>query len=200
MSEKLRNRLTSYIGTAVIFMMVFGVMWQAMPVPVAHAVADTIVLQFYLDIDKDGEVDHIVLVFSENVTQCLYEAEDWTVNTSSEMNLSITGIDTSDPAADGNGVCDGTDAMLFLSVTSDADETNAATNPVISYDNDDADNSLQDALGNITNKTSLTISDQAAPALLTLTIQDSNSDGLIDTIVTGWSENVDTDDSDTGDN
>ncbi|MBT3230886.1 hypothetical protein HN358_03880 [Candidatus Uhrbacteria bacterium] len=188
MSEKLRNRLTSYLGTTVIFMMVFGVMWQAMPVPVAHA-ADTISSAVYIDSNKDGAVDNIKLTFDANMTQCDYEAGDWTVNTASEMTVVITGINGADPEGDGNGVCDGTDAVVYLSVTADAGETGAATDPVVSYTNQGVMDELKDS-GNISSKASQTVSDGAIPRIKSAQYGDADFDGKIDVITLAFTETV----------
>lgn len=129
--------------------------------------ADTINSSVYLDSDDDGTVDRIRWTFDENVTACVYEAGDWTVDTASEMTLSITGLS-----------CTGSDAILDILVSADADETGAATDPVVSYDNQGNLNDLTLTSGNMAAHASVTATDGAKPVLLTVDVDREADSGI----------------------
>jgi|GEM_PF-1667269 len=120
-----------------------------------HA-ADTISTNVYQDSDNDGDVDRIRWTMDENVTACTYEAGDWTVNTAGSVNVSITGL---------SGTCNGTDAILYITVTADANETGGTTDPVISYANAVTAGSVTLASGAMSAKASQTATDAAAPVI-----------------------------------
>lgn len=122
--------------------------------------ADTIVGSNgdYLDTDGDGTVDVIRWTMDENVTACTYDAADWTVNTASQMNITITGLD-----------CAGDDTILDIEVSADENETGAATAPVISYANAGTLNSVTLAGGNMGPHASVTTDDLAAPVIVSTT-------------------------------
>ena len=130
--------------------------------------ADSISSASYIDSDDDGTVDHLKWTFDTNITQCTYEANDWVVVTPGDINVAVTGIDTSDPESSGEGDCNGSDAVVYLTVTADSGETGGSTDPVVSYLNQGAAGSLQDS-GVISSKASITQSDGAAPVLTAVT-------------------------------
>lgn len=75
----------SYLGTAVMFVMVFGVLWQAMPVPFAQAAptngdAQEIAL---LDTNANGTIDQIKLSITNGA------AESWQLTGSSPWGLAV---------------------------------------------------------------------------------------------------------------
>ena len=155
----------------------------------ALAVADTLASTVYIDADKNGTVDHLKWTFDELITQCTYEAGDWTVNTAGSINVAITGIDTADPEGTGDGSCDGTDVVVYLSVTADAHETGGVTDPVVSYANAGTAGSLADS-GAITAKASQTQTDEAAPTVGEVRYEDDDDDGKIDQFTILFTESV----------
>ncbi|MFZ2682302.1 MAG: Ig-like domain-containing protein [Patescibacteria group bacterium] len=120
----------------------------------AHA-ADTINSAVYQDANGDGTVDRIRWTMDENVTACTYEAGDWTVNTASQMTVVITGL-----------TCATNDAFLYINITTDANETGAATSPVVSYANAVTAGSVTLTSGNMAAHASITADDGAAPVLV----------------------------------
>lgn len=156
--------------------------------------ADTLSSSTYIDADGDGTIDNIKLTFDENIDQCTYEAGDWTVNTAGSITAVITGINTADPEGTGDGVCDGTDAIVYLSITADANETGGATDPVISYANAGTAGSLSGATtAQITAKANATVTDAAAPVVVsTSPTSAATSVSLSADIVITFSESMDT--------
>lgn len=129
--------------------------------------ADTLSSSTYIDADGNGTVDNIKLTFDENIDQCNYEAGDWTVNTAGSITAVITGINTSNPESNGQGDCNGTDAVVYLSITADSNETGGATAPVVSYANAGTAGSLSGATtAQITAKANATVTDAAAPTVV----------------------------------
>ncbi len=128
-----------------------------------HA-ADSILSSVYQDSDNDGDVDRIRWTMDENITACAYESGDWTVNTAGSVSVVITGL---------SGNCNGTDAILYVTVTADANETGGATDPVISYANVGGADSITLTSGAMTAKASQTATDNAAPVLRAVAITDT---------------------------
>ncbi|MDQ5952018.1 MAG: hypothetical protein QG626_145 [Patescibacteria group bacterium] len=120
--------------------------------------ADTISAKVYQDTDGNGTVNRVRWTMDENVTACAYEAGDWTVNTASEMNWAITGIS-----------CTGSNAFLDITITSDTNETGSVTPPVISYANAGTAGSVTLTSGAMSAKASQTITDAAAPTIVSTT-------------------------------
>jgi hypothetical protein len=127
--------------------------------------ADTITTNTYLDSDGDGTVDRIRWVMDENVTACVYEAGDWTLDTASEMNISITGL-----------ACTGSNTILDILVSADANETGAATNPGITYDDNPTNGSVTLTSGDMGNHIGTTATDAATPVFLSTSPADSATD------------------------
>ncbi|MBU1015783.1 hypothetical protein KJ657_01700, partial [Patescibacteria group bacterium] len=153
--------------------------------------ADTLVSKVYIDADADGTVDHLKWTFDSTMDQCTYEASDWFVASGSYMNISITGIDTSNPEGTGEGDCNGTDSVVYISVAADANETGSATTVLTSYNNNDADGSLnQTLLGPISNKANVVNFDAAPPVITAATMQDANGDGIADRLALTYTENL----------
>lgn len=107
----------------------------------------------YKDINGDGTIDRIDLIFSEDVTLSSYDSSDWSFPVAGDASFD----DTSASA---------TGTIVYITVTATANITGSATVPTITYTNN-ADR-LQDAAGNavITFLTSQTITDAAAPFLI----------------------------------
>lgn len=149
-----RDRL-KMIGLALLSLAIgtFLALTAATPV---HA-ANTILTSPYNDSNTNGAVDRIRWTMDENVTACVYEAGDWTVNTAGSINVVITGLS-----------CTGTDAILNILVTADANETGGAVNPVISYANAGTAGSVTLTSGAMTAKANQTATDGAAPLALTI--------------------------------
>ncbi len=136
-----------------------------------HA-ANTIVTKAYLDANTNGTVEKIRWVMDENVTACAYEAGDWTVNTAGSINVAITGLS-----------CTGSDTNLDILVTADANETGGSTAPIISYANVGTAGSVTLTSGVMTAKASQSITDGAAPVILTGVFTDNNNNGAVDRII-----------------
>ena len=130
----------------------FVVFLASFAIAASVSAADTVNSALYVDIDDDGQIDQVNWNMDENVTGCTYEAEDWTVNTAGSINVSITGLD-----------CSG--SILQIEVSADEDETGGAIDPVISYNNTDADDSVTLTSGAMTAKASQTATDSASPII-----------------------------------
>ncbi|MCR4312173.1 MAG: hypothetical protein NUV56_02720, partial [Candidatus Uhrbacteria bacterium] len=129
--------------------------------------ANTVSSSAYLDNNSDGRVERIRWTLDENVTACVYEAGDWTVNTASEMNLIITGLS-----------CTGTDAYLYITFNADANETGAATAPVLSYADVVTPGSVTLTSGAMSLKTSVSTTDAALPVLSAVSVTNYTGGGL----------------------
>ena len=145
--------------------------------------ANAIQTKDYLDTDGDGTVDIIRWDMDENVTACAYQAGDWTVDTASEMNITITGLD-----------CTGSDHNLDIEVSADANETGAATAPVISYDKDaGVVGSVTLTSGQLNDKDDIAADDGAAPVIVSTTpISAGSGISLYTNLVFTFSEDMDT--------
>ncbi len=127
--------------------------------------ANTLISSAYLDTNSDGRVDHLKWTFDENITQCNYEKRDWTVDIIGDMRISITGINMSDPEGTGEGACNGTDPVIYLSILADFGETGSLWNPVVSYRNKYNADDLMDSSG-ISDKTRKEQIDNAKPLVM----------------------------------
>jgi hypothetical protein len=142
--------------------------------------ANTISTSIYEDNDANGTLNWVAWTMDESVTGCTYEAGDWTVNTASELNISITGL-----------TCVG--SVLRITVTADANETGAATAPVISYNNTDGDNSVTLTSGAMTAKASVSTTDGARPVAVSVSPANAAEDiSKTADIVLTFSEAMDT--------
>ena len=156
--------------------------------------ADTLSSSAYIDANGNGTIDNIKLTFDENIDLCTFEAGDWTVNTAGSVTVAITGINAANPESNGQGDCNGTDAVIYLSITADANETGGATAPVVSYANAVTAGSLSGVTtAQISAKASATVTDTAAPTVVS-TSPASAATGVsvsADIIIT-FSESMDT--------
>ncbi len=120
--------------------------------------ADNISTATYLDANTNGTVEKIRWVMDENVTGCTYDAADWTVNTAGSIGVTaVTAL-----------TCTGADVNLDISITTTANVTGGATNPVISYANAGTAGSVTLAVGTggiMTAKASQAATDAAAPII-----------------------------------
>ncbi len=139
----------------------------------------------YKDTDNDGRVDRVDVTFSENIVSDGYDAADYAASTAGTINLSTdSAVATS-----------GDD--LRITILGDAGKTGGATNPQITYTSNFVNTSrgLNDSSNNAVATVTIAASDSASPVIKTVTIEDANSNGLIDKLTYTWTENVDTDDS-----
>jgi len=123
-------------------------------VNIAHA-ANTVSSAVYQDLNADGRVDNIRITFDENVTGCTYEAGDWGITTAGTINVTaVTGIS-----------CTGTDAVLNVAITANANVTGGVTAPTITYTDQGTTGSVTLASGALTAKT-ISPTDGAPPVAL----------------------------------
>ncbi len=130
--------------------------------------ADDINLATYRDNNTNGTVETIRwdMGGDENVTACTYEAGDWTVNTAGSIGVTaVTAL-----------TCTGSDQYLDITVTTTANVTGGATNPVISYANAGTAGSVTLTEGAMSAKASQAATDAAAP-VITSTSPASGSSG-----------------------
>ena len=132
--------------------------------------ADTLSSSTYIDANGNGTIDNIKLTFDENIDLCTFEAGDWTTNTAGSVTVAITGINAANPESNGQGDCNGTDAVIYLSITADANETGGATAPVVSYANAVTAGSLSGTTtAQISAKANASVTDAAAPTVVSTT-------------------------------
>jgi hypothetical protein len=138
----------------------------------------------YKDIDNNGRVDRVDISFSEAIVDDTYDDADYTVATAGTITLADETAVT--PSGDD----------LQVSALGAAGYTGGATNPEITYTNNFVDGSrgLNDAAGNAVATFTIAASDLAAPVINSVTIEDTDVDGVIDKLTYTWSENVDTND------
>ncbi len=129
---------------------------------------DTISTSTFIDADGDGTVDHAKITFDENIDLCTYESADWTFSVGGTINVqAITGISVDDPESTGDGVCDGTDAVVYVDLATTADTTGGATDPVIAYTNGTTTGSLSGTTtAEISTDSTITLTDAAAPTVV----------------------------------
>lgn len=143
----------------------------------SHA-ADTIQSAQYKDNNNDGTVDLIEWVLDETITNCSFEAGDWSITNPGSINAnSLSNIS-----------CTGTDNILSITISANANSTGGAVNPIISYSDQGALGSVVLSSGNLSNK-SQSISDAAAPKALSASI---NYNDNISTLTTLFSESINT--------
>ena len=151
----------------------------------AHATTDTLVSAEYIDADGNGTVDHLKWTFDEYIENCQYEAVDWNVDgVGGDISIAITGINQgNDPESNGMGECDGTDPVIYISVTADAGELNSPSPPQVDYIDAGITGSLDDVAGpNISGKSDVVHTDGASGELELLEMLDTNANGQIDRI------------------
>lgn len=132
----------------------FGVFAFAAP---AHA-ADTIVSAVYQDSNNDGRIDRVRITMDETVTACTYEAADWSMAVAGDMTMSVTGLS-----------CTGSDAILYVTVSADANETGSSVDPQLVYSNGTTPDSITLTSGPKSSVGAITATDNAAPVLYLVT-------------------------------
>ncbi|MGE3278680.1 MAG: beta strand repeat-containing protein [Candidatus Altimarinota bacterium] len=152
------SRVVSFLLVAA--MGVFGITAYAL---------NTITDSRYLDMNQDGTIETIQWTLDENVTACTYEAGDWSVVTAGDMNIGITGIS-----------CTGTNNILNIQVTADANETGSATNPIISYTNAATADSVTLTSGPMGDQSNITVLDGAAAIILSVNLNNTGSRNRIE--------------------
>ncbi|APH38819.1 hypothetical protein [Methanohalophilus halophilus] len=132
--------------------------------------APVIISQEYFASDA-GDVDEIVLTFSENIDYGTYEDADWDVNAKD-----LTGLDVTDgTVVDSN--------TLTLSATANNGITSAVDEPTIDYVLQGTSNVTDDS-NELVGVSGLVLSDKAAPVIETVTSDATEEDvlGIGDTI------------------
>ena len=136
----------------------------------------------YKDTDVNGTVDRVDILFSEAMTLTSYSAGDWSFPGTGSLNISDSSATASS-------------TTIQVSVSSDTGETSSTSTPTVLYTN--AGNRLKDASNNAvaTFGSNLNVTDAAAPAIRSMTFEDTGTaNGLIDKLTIVWSEVLDTDD------
>lgn len=142
----------------------------------------------YLDADFDGQIDGVLLTFTENTT-ITYSDGDWTATAND-----LTGLDVS-AIASGNGT-----SSITLTATASAGITgvDAGTQPTIAYVN--TTGTIVDGSSNERSSISTTnFSDGAAPAAVSQNYTDVNGDGQVDRVDVTFSELVEQNECEAGD-
>ncbi len=153
----------------------------ALPTDPAKAAApDGFTSQEYSDQDGNGTIDHLVVVINGGValTACVVDATeigtDWTYTANGLTGSSI------DPATAACVV--GTATITFHILGAPVLTTGVTVAPTIAYNNDDLDNSIANAAGNLGTVLAQNITDKASPIVQTAVYLDSNSDGEVDKV------------------
>ncbi|MBT3230484.1 hypothetical protein HN358_01720, partial [Candidatus Uhrbacteria bacterium] len=184
MSEKLRNRLTSYLGTAVIFTLVFGVFATIINIPVAYAAAPTMTA-VASDQNSDGSIDRIVITFSEASDIIDGNAGDGLASLGLGSGCTIPNADyaadnTTTLTLDNLTGCTPFDTSITPSVTYTAVASCATANAI-----------CDDALANqMANAETTNATDGAAPIIRQHRYYDTDNDGMIDQIQLRLTEDI----------
>lgn len=127
----------------------------------AHAAAPTTFTVSFGDANVDGSIDRLVAVVNggEALSACVVSAgeitTDWTVTGGGYAPLSLV-----------SATCDTGTATIIFVITAIADVTGGVAVPTLAYDNDDADNSIANASGNLGTVGAVTSIDAAGPVLI----------------------------------
>ncbi len=152
-------------------------------------IAPTVVSGYYQDgvfAGVDGTVDSAHLVFDEDViaVSCATASFDFSPNDFGTFQAMDIGL-----GACTDSVTDG-EIDLLVDTTADQTGVSGGTEPSFSYDSGSGD--ITDLAGNEANSGGgISLDDGAGPYLIDAQTKDTNSDGLIDRIVTNWTEEVD---------
>ena len=152
--------------------------------------APTFIKAWQYDTDGNGNIDEIVLELSEAVSDASVVYGDFALGSGS-----ITGFSqASGSSANSKDVAnDDQYITLEVSVTGSAAVS-------VSYTDNNSGNDLEDLAGNdVASNASITTDDQALPAILSTSWQDTDSDGGIDRAVLTFSESIDITDGNAGD-
>lgn len=146
--------------------------------------------QTYQDVNGDGRIDTVVVVVngSEALTACVVTdaevATDWTYLGGATFggSLATTG--------DTHTCVTGTATVTLKISSATANVTGGGTAPTIAYDNDDADNSIANASGNLGTVAAQTAADGAAPQIYRFDYSDNDGDAKVDMIDVTFTETV----------
>lgn len=144
--------------------------------------------QTYLDNDGNGAIDRAVVVVNggEALTSCVVtDAEvttDWTYVGGATFGGSLT------TTGNQHSCVTGTATATFVITGATAGVTGGGTAPTIAHDNDDADNSIANASGNLGTIAAQNLADGAAPQIKTFTYLDDDVDGKIDKFLLTYTE------------
>ncbi|MFH1611622.1 MAG: Ig-like domain-containing protein [Patescibacteria group bacterium] len=200
MSDTFQKRLTSSLGIAVIFMMAFGVLWQALPVPIAHAAAGGPFDPILLDDDANGKIDRIEWSVANP------GLETWSLTGSLPYGVSVT-YDGSPVTVTGVTITSAADAnpLLMRATINESDvpydTSNGYIELIYTQGNAGTNCTTEDCISGSTIEMGAIAtgdsgpsdieSDNAAPVIVSAVYLDSAvADGTVDTIRTTWSENV----------
>ncbi|MBU4315144.1 Ig-like domain-containing protein [Patescibacteria group bacterium] len=140
--------------------------------------APTVVSASYKDINGNGTVDRVDLVFNENIVVTSYNTSDWSFP-------EVGSITLDDSSA--SYLAD----TVLVTVTADANETGGVTPPTVLYTNNAG--RLTDEFGNSASTFGApqTVTDLSAPQIKSFDYKDSVLvDGKIDTITVNFTEAV----------
>lgn len=144
----------------------------ALPLNKAKAAAPTgFTAQTFSDADHNGTVDTMTVVINgaEALTTCTVDAgelgTDWTYTANGLTGSSIASATCDLPTA----------TITFVIAGAPAMTTGVATAPTIAYDNDDTDNSIANASGNLGAVTAQNVGDTANPVVSTVTVNKTAS-------------------------
>lgn len=150
-------------------------------------VAPVLVSQAYKDTDGNGQVDRFDLTFSETVGLDECEAGDYTVAGADAGSIAVASCATS-----------GADLRLTVS-NAPANDTSLTITVAYTQSNGTVD-SIDDASGNATSTISASsLSDAAAPILVSQSYKDTNTDGQVDRADLTFSETIAYDECEAGD-
>lgn len=147
--------------------------------------------QTYSDNDGNGAIDRATVVINggEALTSCVVTdaevATDWTYT----GGLTFAGSLTT--TGNQHSCVTGTATITFIVQSSTAGITGGGTAPTISHDNDDADNSIANASGNLGVVAPTSLTDAAKPAVLTAVINRTALSGITyNTLLLTYSEDL----------
>lgn len=154
----------------------------------AHASAPNgFTSQTYSDANGDGTIDRITVVINggEALSACTVDAgelaSDWTYTGGATFGGSIASASCTA----------GTATIVFTISGATASVTGGGTAPTIAYDNDDGDNSIANASGNLGTVAAASASDAAAPVIVTVSPTNVGA-SRSSTIIVTFSEAMDT--------
>lgn len=132
--------------------------------------------QAYRDSDEDGQIDEVVLNFSEEISYSTFKSDDWNVT---EEQLSGLSIDSGTVTEEDS---------LTLEASADENITGVSNEELfLGYEND----AISDGSGNDLAPYNETLLDRAAPVIMNATTGDEDSDAAIDTVDLRFTEPLD---------
>lgn len=132
--------------------------------------------QAYRDSDEDGQVDEVVLNFSEKISYNAFNADHWNV-----VEEQLSGLSVNSGKVTENDT-------LILEASADENITGVSSNePFLDYESD----AIGDDSGNDLSAYNQTLSDRAAPVIMNATTGDEDSDSFIDAVELRFTEPLD---------